>query len=160
MLCVSLCSSLCIVLQLSTNFLGKNKIKARQNLTVCCFKKWCEPPQSYGFVLPGLVSLWAGCAIWQYKIMYFFQPALEWSCSLNLNIIMNIDPRLAVYGVVKSGKRDLCLIYLKGKYRTTPHADQTLSSYLCCLSHVCSIKFPLLKEGWIVPFMHYVGMHM
>lgn len=55
--------------------------------------------------------------------VFFCQAALKWSCSLNLKIVITTDPCLTVYGIVKLRKHDLCFIYLKGEYRTTPHPN-------------------------------------
>lgn len=100
----------------------------RKKLKLCIIKVWLYVVLKNGedlhnlmafFVLPEPVCELA--ILFGSKIVGFsFQAAVKWSCSLNLKIIVTIDPCLAVYGIVKSRKHDLCFIYLKVKYRTTP----------------------------------------
>lgn len=153
--CVCFCSFL-------HPFEEKNKIRARQSLTICCFKNWCKSSQAYGFLCPPRTWLfvsWPWClAVKNY--LFFF------SNSFGMELLSESERQNKHWSLSHSiwgcqiGEAWSLLDLPQRKIQNNPSLKLTLSSYLWCLSHVCSIKSPLLKEGWIVPFMHYVGMHM
>lgn len=59
---------------------------------------------------------------------------------------MNID--LTVYGVVKSGKHGLCLIYLKGKY-PSPKSDFVII-FVMPVSYVFNEISPFKKAFYVL----------